>query len=174
MKPRNAVSIHIWESNKIKLSSYNSICPNSGRTMDLHPNTTIINEAGVFQLIFSSKLDKALEFQDYVFLLFYQAFVKLEPFNQKMRHNQYLMLNERNLHEKVVDYIRKYYPDVLFNSTLGEMQDTSDKRLMSYKMGYTAGFSDLLIYEHSTYYNGLCLEFKSPSGFGFLSENKNI
>ena len=43
---------------------------------------------------------------------------------------------------------------------------------MSYKMGYTSGFSDLIVYEHSKDFNGLCLEFKSPKGSGVLSEKQ--
>ena len=172
IKPRNAVLMHIWDANKMTLSAYISVCPTAGRTMDLHPNTILINEMGLYQLIFNSKLEKAKQFQQWVLSVILPSIRKTGTFQPKMRHNQYVMLNERNLHEKVVDYIRKYYPDVLFNSSLGELQDTPDKRLMSYKMCYTAGFSDLLIFEHSTNYNGLCLEFKSPSGFGFLSEKQ--
>ena len=29
-----------------------------------------------------------------------------------------------DLHQKVVAYIRKYYPDVMINASLGENQDT--------------------------------------------------
>ena len=43
---------------------------------------------------------------------------------------------------------------------------------MSYKMGYTTGFSDLIIYEHSKDHNGLCLEMKSPICLGILSEKQ--
>ena len=45
---------------------------------------------------------------------------------------------------------------------------------MSYKMGYTAGFSDLVIYEHSKEFSGLIFEFKSPNGLGILSEKQEI
>ena len=172
IKPRNAVLMHVWDSNKTTLSAYNLVCPNPGRTMDLHPNTILINEMGLYQLIFNSKLEKAKQFQQWVLSVILPSIRKTGSFQPKLQHDQYVMLNERDLHEKVVDYIRTYYQDVLFNSTLGELQDTSDKRLMSYKMGYTAGFSDLIIYEHSKDFNGLCLEFKSPKGSGILSEKQ--
>ena len=32
-----------------------------------------------------------------------------------------------DLHQKVVAYIRKYYPDVMINASLGENQDSSEK-----------------------------------------------
>ena len=34
-----------------------------------------------------------------------------------------------DLHQKVVSYIKKYYPDVMMNASLGENQDTSEKEL---------------------------------------------
>ena len=45
--------------------------------------------------------------------------------------------NETFLHYKVVDLIRKYYPDTILVAGLGENQDTEDKRLDPYKKGYT-------------------------------------
>ena len=90
----------------------------------------------------------------------------------KLINNQMMILNETDLHKKVVDYLRKYYPDVLFNATLGELQNTSEKRIESYKKGYKAGISDLIIYEHNTSYNGFAIEFKSPNGKGVISEKQ--
>ena len=52
-----------------------------------------------------------------------------------------------DLHQKVVAYIRKYYPDVMINASLGENQDTSEKRIISYKAGYMKGSPDLNIME---------------------------
>ena len=45
--------------------------------------------------------------------------------------------NETGLHYKVVDLMRKYYPDSILVAGLGENQDTDDKRLDLYKKGYT-------------------------------------
>ena len=52
--------------------------------------------------------------------------------------------NETDLHYKVVDLIRKYYPDSILVAGLGENQDTDVKRLDSYKKGYTRGQPDLI------------------------------
>ena len=134
IKPQNSVSVHVWDCNKLLLSSYKSKYPESGHIMDLHPNTTIINEAGLYQLIFASKLDKAKEFQQWVFSDVLPSIRRTGSFQiPKLVNNQFLMLNERNLHEKVVDYIRKYYCDVLFNASLGELQDTSEKEKLLLK-----------------------------------------
>ena len=39
-------------------------------------------------------------------------------------------------------------------------------------MGYAKGMLDLIIFESSRHYNGLCIEFKSVSGKGILSEHQ--
>ena len=173
---RDAVIKHVWNKNKISVKEYRSSLKGSDQRLldELHPQTILINEPGIYQLIFSSKLEKANIFQDFVFTVILPSIRKTGSFQPKLQHDQYLMLTERDLHEKVVDYIRKYFPDVLFNASLGELQDTSEKRLMSYKMGFRAGISDLIIYEHSKDFNGLCLEFKSPKGSGVLSEKQEI
>ena len=44
--------------------------------------------------------------------------------------------DEYDLHTKVVDYIRRFYPNVLIIAGLGELQDTSNKRIKSYKKRY--------------------------------------
>ena len=173
IKPQNSVSVHVWDCNKLSLSSYKSKYPESGHTVDLHPNTTIINEAGLYQLIFASKLEKAKEFQQWVFSEVLPSIRNTGSFQiPNTKQNQFVILNERNLHEQVVSYIRKYYPDVIFNASLGDMQDTSEKRIMAYKLGYLKGCPDLMIFEHNKIYNGLSIEFKSPTGNGIVSANQ--
>jgi prophage antirepressor-like protein len=173
IKPQNAVLVHIWESNKMKLSSYKTIYPNSGHLMDLHQNTTIINEAGVYQLIFSSKLEKAKQFQDFVFSDVLPTIRKTGAYQMpQLQNNQFMILNEYDLNNKVVAYLRKYHVDVLFNATLGENQDTDEKRINSWKLGYTSGMPDLMIFEHNQHNNGLCIEFKTPKGTGVLSDKQ--
>ena len=71
--------------------------------------------------------------------------------------------NETDLHYKVVDLIRRYYPDTILVAGLGENQDTENKRLDSYKKGYTHGQPDLMVLNYHKNYKGLCIEFKSPT-----------
>ena len=174
IKPRNAVAVHVWECNKMTLSSYKSIGPAAGRTDELHPNTTIINEAGVFQLIFASKLEKAKEFQKWVLYEVLPSIRKTGSYQlvPSLKHNQFVILNERDLHENVVSYIRRFYPDVIFNASLGELQDTSEKRILGYKHGYLKGAPDLFILECNDRFNGLSIEFKNPNGKGIVSETQ--
>ena len=53
--------------------------------------------------------------------------------------------NEIDLYYKVVDMIRRFYPDTILVAGLGELQDAEDKRQDSYKKGYIKGQPDLLI-----------------------------
>ena len=78
--------------------------------------------------------------------------------------------NETNLHYKVVDLIRRYYPDSILVAGLGENQDTEDKRLDSYKKGYMRGQPDLMVLDYHKDYKGLCIEFKSPTNNYHVSE----
>ena len=81
-----------------------------------------------------------------------------------------MIANETALHYKVVDLIRKYYPDSILVAGLGKNQDTEDKRLDSYKKGYTRGHSDLLVLNYHKDFKGLGIEFKSPTNYYHVSE----
>ena len=49
-------------------------------------------------------------------------------------YNKMIMIgNETDPHYKVVDMIRRFYPDSILVAGLGENQDTGEKRLDSYK-----------------------------------------
>lgn len=43
---------------------------------------------------------------------------------------------ETELHHKVVDNIKRFYPDALFITQLPENQDTAEKRIDSFRKGY--------------------------------------
>jgi hypothetical protein len=79
-----------------------------------------------------------------------------------------------DLHQKVVAYIRKYYPDIMSNASLGENQDTSEKRITSYKAGYNKGSPDLNIMEMNSKYNGFFIDFKSPTCKDVLSPHQKV
>ena len=171
----DAMNKHVWAKNKISIKDYVLKNPDTKTLWSekLNNSTMLINEPGIYQLIFKSKLEKAQEFQDFVFSEVLPSIRKTGSFAlPNTKQNQLVILNERNLHEQVVSYIRKYYPDVLFNASLGEMQDTSEKRIMAYKMGYLKGCPDLMIFEHNKDFNGLCIEFKSPTCNGIISANQ--
>ena len=92
-------------------------------------NTVYINEPGLYQLIFASKLETAKTFQQFIInklpILRTQKLIADTP---RLIGNQFVIKNEMDLHQKVVSYIRKYYPDVMINASLGENQDSSEKK----------------------------------------------
>ena len=71
--------------------------------------------------------------------------------------------NETDLHYKIVDFIRKFYPDSILVAGLGENQDTEDKRLDSYKKGYVRGQPNLMVLNYHKDFEDLSIEFKSPT-----------
>ena len=86
-------------------------------------------------------------------------------------YNKMIMIgNETDLHYKVVDMIRRFYPDSTLEAGLGENQDTGDKRLDSYKKGYMRGQPDLMVLNYHKDFKGLGIEFKSPTGNYYISK----
>ena len=78
---------------------------------------------------------------------------------------------EKDLHYKVVDYIKKYIKEAIIVPGLGEHQINSTLRTDSYLKGYKGGQPDILLNYH-TKYKGLAIEFKTPNGRGVVSENQ--
>jgi hypothetical protein len=123
-------------------------------------------------LIFSSNLPQAKEFRNFVFKVVLLNFRKQLLPDYKLIGNQFIIKNEMDLHQKVVAYIRRFYADVMINASLGENQDTSEKRITSYKAGYMKGRPDLHIMEMNSKFNGFFIEFKSPTLKGVLSPSR--
>ena len=86
-------------------------------------------------------------------------------------YNKMIMIgNETDLHYKVVDMIRRFYPDSTLVAGLGENQDTGDKRLDSYKKGYMRGQPDLMVLNYHKDFKALGIQFKSPTGNYYISK----
>ena len=133
-----------------------------------------INESGFYSLLLSSKLETAKKFKHWVTS---QVLPSIRKYGQyKMFDspwNKMIMIgNETDLHYKVVQLIRNYYPDSILVAGLGENQDTEEKRLDSYKKGYQRGQPDLMILDYHREYKGLCIEFKSPTNNYCVSESQ--
>ena len=80
--------------------------------------------------------------------------------------------NERDLHYKVVDFIKKYIKEAIIVPGLGEHQINSNLRSDAYFKGYTGGQPDILLLNYHTKYKGLAIELKTPTGHGVLSKNQ--
>ena len=135
---------------------------------------TYINESGFYSLVLSSKLETAKKFKRWITS---EVLPSIRKYGQyKLFDNPWnkmiMISNERDLHYKVVQLIRNYYPDAILVAGLGENQDTEEKRLDSYKKGYARGQPDLMILNFHRDFKGLCIEFKSPTNNYEVSESQ--
>ena len=80
--------------------------------------------------------------------------------------------NEYDLHCRVVKFLRKRYPNLILIVGLGELQDTTSKRISAYNKGYKGGQPDLILLHSNQEYNGMAIEFKNPNGTGRLSSKQ--
>ena len=135
---------------------------------------TFINEPGFYELVFGSKLVFAKTFRQWVFTTVLPSIRKYGQYKMfDSPWNKMIMIgNETDLHYKVVQLIRNYYPNSILVAGLGENQDTEDKRLDSCKKGYQRGQPDLMILDLHKDYKGLCIEFKSPTNNYCVSESQ--
>ena len=133
-----------------------------------------INESGFYSLVLSSKLETAKKFKRWVTSEVLPSIRKYGQFKMfDSPWNKMIMIsNEKELHYKVVNLIKNYYPDVILVAGLGENQDTEEKRLDSFKKGYQRGQPDLTILDFHLDYKGLCIEFKSPTNNYVVSESQ--
>ena len=143
-----------------------------GRSQEQNRYYSFVNESGFYSLVLSSKLESAKKFKHWVTS---QVLPSIRKYGQYKLFdspwNKMIMIgNETDLHYKVVDLIRRYYPDTILVAGLGENQDTEDKRLDSYKEGYMRGQPDLMVLNYHKDFKGLCIEFKSPTNNYHLSE----
>ena len=133
-----------------------------------------LNESGFYSLVLSSKLESAKKFKKWVIskvlpsIRKYGYYKLFDNPNNKM----FKIENEMDLHTKVVELIRNFYPDSILVPGLGENQDTSEKRINSWKKGYMRGQPDLMILDYHNDYQGLCIEFKSPTNNYNISEDQ--
>ena len=135
---------------------------------------TFLNESGFYSLVLSSKLETAKKFKHWITsevlpsIRKYGYYKMFDNPNNKM----FKIENEMDLHCKVVELIRNFYPNAIMVPGLGENQDTPDKRINSWKKGYMRGQPDLMILDYHKYYKGLCIEFKSPTNNYCVTESQ--
>ena len=185
-KTRDALSRHVDNEDKKQLFTYHTsvhktgtVAPNTsvhktGTVASSGSMCTYINESGFYSLVPSSKLETAKKFKRWITSEVLPSIRKYGQYNLfDSPWNKMIMIsNERDLHYKVVQLIRNYYPNSLLVAGLGENQDTEEKRLDSYKKGYQRGQPDLMILDYHKYYKGLCIEFKSPTNNYEVSESQ--
>ena len=135
---------------------------------------TFINESGFYSLVLSSKLETAKKFEKWVTSQVLPSIRKFGYYKlfDNPNNKMFKIENEMDLHSKVVELIRNFYPNALLVPGLGENQDTPDKRINSWKKGYQRGQPDVMIPDFHKDYKGLCIEFKSPTNNYCVSESQ--
>ena len=81
-----------------------------------------------------------------------------------IRPPQIQIINEKDLHYKVVNFIRRFHPDAIVIAGLGELQDTSQKRTDAFYKGYVGGQPDIVIMNKHNSYAGFAIELKTRRG----------
>ena len=166
---RKAIRDHVDPEDKIKLSELMSKSKrNKSFRLKTDPlkgnegNSLYLSESGLYSLVLRSKLESAKEFKRWVTSQVLPSIRKTGRYDYCMNHkyNNTLTFNIENVN--VVSFVKKRYPHSLFTVTLGENQDTVQKRIDSFKKGYLRGSPDLIINNLHKHYSGFCIKFKSP------------
>ena len=103
-------------------------CPEFGHP--LQDTSVYISEPGLYSLILRSKKKEAEDFQDWVVGTLLPeiragSYKSVKP-QTKL---QICLLNEFDLHAKIIDFVRRFHPEANIVAGLGEKQDSSDKRI---------------------------------------------
>ena len=94
----------------------------------------------------------------------YSSTLVIDDINHKYSDSlTFKIENEIDFHTKVVSFIKRRYPNSIFTATLGENQDTSKKRIDSYKKDYLRDSPDLIINNLHKHYTRFAIEFKNPN-----------
>jgi prophage antirepressor-like protein len=135
---------------------------------------SFLTEGGLYFLAMRSNLPIAKEFQVWVCNTVLPSLRKKGYYEMETKEVSkkltFEIKTEFDLHTKTIEFIRTKYPDALFTATLGELQDTSEKRIKAYKSGYTKGEPDIIINNLHKKYSGFCIECKTPTGLGRLNK----
>ena len=172
-KPEDAIKRHVRDKHKIRLKDFNR--PRETRGLRIDVKSWFISEPGLYSLIMHSKMKLANDFQDWVFETVLPSIRKTGKYEIQHKCTNRLTFKietEYDLHTKVVSFIKKQYHESLFIATLGELQDTSDKRIKAFNMGYIKGSPDIIIQNLHKKYNGFVIEFKSPKTGGIVSDEQ--
>ena len=133
--------------------------------------STYITEGSVYSLIFGSQKEEAKAFKRWVCS---EVLPRLRKQYQEQVRAPLSLRNESELHHKVVQAIRRFWPHALLVAGLGELQDTPEKRMYAWRSGYLGGQPDILILNNHKSYNGFAIELKNPRGSGKLTDKQIV
>ena len=159
--PLKAIHMQIDSEDKEEMLElvYKGAAQNGHPFRNVQQGTIYINESGLYSLVLRSKLESAKEFKRWVTSQVLPSIRKTGRYDYCIDHKYnntltFKIENEMDLHVKVVSFLKKRNPHSLFTVTLGENQDTVDKRIDSFKKGYLRGSPDLIINNLHKHYTG--------------------
>jgi prophage antirepressor-like protein len=173
--PHKAVREHVWEEDRVTMDNLRGSVTDHEHKKSFPTNNNrdklvYITEPGLYSLVLTtSKKPEAREFKRWVCQ---SILPHLRKSLQSQQFPPLSLRNESELHYKVVDALRRFYPHAIVAPGLGELQDSVDKRRDGYFKGYTGGQPDLLILNAHAKWRGFALELKNPRGIGKLSEKQ--
>ncbi|CAH3145052.1 unnamed protein product, partial [Porites lobata] len=107
--PKAAISPKFKVGDKVSISKYKRKVSRETRRWS---ETYFIDEAGFYELVFGSKLKTAKKIRDWVFTQVLPSIRKHGQYKLFDNPNNHMFKfeNEFDLHTKVVEYIRRFYP----------------------------------------------------------------
>ena len=132
----------------------------SAKTMRLLGKTPLyVTEAAVYELVWHSKKPEAIRFRQWIVE---DVLPEIRRSGHFVRNQQLSLMNETDLHYKVVHVVRKYFPEAVMVAGFGELQDSSPKRIDAWSKGYVSGQPDLMLLNRTRSFSGLAIELKTP------------
>ena len=138
-------------------------------------HTYFLKEPGLYWLLMRSNKTKAIEFQNWIcqdVIPSIRKSGKYEITHKCPKRVTFRIDTEYDLHTKVVSFLKKQFPESIFSASLGEMQDSEEKRIKAFNLGYLKGSADIIINNLHKTYSGFAIEFKSPKTGGIISESQ--
>ena len=183
-KVRHGQISDVTDLNSASLKSESSLKASSvGKTPTLDVselNSSWISEAGLYKLVFKSKVKSAEVFTDWVCSEVLPSIRKTGSYNSNYPYRRDNITNEEvqafangredRLHYDIVEHVKTRYPDAVLQAGLGEHLTTLHARIDATNKGYTSGQPDITILRGlpNGFQDVLAIEFKNPNGKGYL------
>ena len=183
IRPRKAVQDHVPDKHRNTLEN---LMLASGSTVSGLPDhndkiAVFISEAGMYKLVLKSKAKNAEAFSDWVCSEVLPKIRKTGSYSLPGYYSSNSITwdevrdkavgREDELHYRIIEHIRRTYPDAVTTPGLGEHQTTDHQRMDSRLKGYIAGQPDIMVIRGLPNGNQdvFAIELKNPNGNGQLS-----
>ena len=175
---RDAVLKHVKEKYKLPRDALDqSRVENGNRSESRRTPQDVamyISEGGLYALVMRSKKKEAEQFSDWVCGTVLPEIRAKGSYQTRKPQTklQICLISEFDLHAKIIEFVRRFHPEANIVAGLGELQDSEEKRIESFRKGYTRGQCDILLLNKHKKYSGMAIELKSPTGWGVVSPDQ--